>query len=108
MTRLEAFRKAQKLTYDALGLRLGRTGVQCQRYCKAVSQPRTDVAARISDLTHGLIHAGNYADEMDPAEAADMMAEIARREAAATSDAQAQARRGEATAAAASNPEGCA
>lgn len=86
MTRLEAYRRARKWTYDQLSRLLGRTGVQCQRYCKAVSQPRPPVAARLSDLTHGVIHLGNYADDITDAEAADMMAEIARREAAGATD----------------------
>jgi len=86
MTRLEAYRRARKWTYDQLSGRLGRTGVQCQRYCKAVSQPRPQIAARLSDLTHGVIHLGNYADEITETEAAAMMAEIARREAAGASE----------------------
>jgi len=84
VTRLEAFRKAQKWTYEQLGRALGRAGSQCQRYCNAHAQPRPEVAARISSITHGLIHAGNYADPVTPAEAAAMMAEIAERAEAAS------------------------
>ncbi len=77
--RLEAYRKACGLTYDALGLALGRDGTQAQRYCKAVTMPRRDVAGKMAEVTHGVIHAGNYADEIDEAEADAMMAEIAAR-----------------------------
>lgn len=79
MTRLEAFRQARKWTYEQLGERLGRTGVQCQRYCKAVSQPRPQIAARMSELTQGVIHLGNYADPISEDAAQAMMAEIARK-----------------------------
>ena len=83
MTRLEAFRQAKKWTYEQLGERLGRTGVQCQRYCKAVSQPRPAVAEQIQALSQGVIHLGNYADLVSEDQAAAMMAEIAQLEAAA-------------------------
>lgn len=76
------------MTYDTLGALLKRTGVQAQRYCKSAddrrhSQPGPDVGRALKDATYSVIDLGNYADELTPAEAAEMMAEIARREAAA-------------------------
>lgn len=75
------------MTYERLGLSLGRVGVQAQRYCKAQtdrrhSQPGPEVGSSLKALTHNVIDLGNYADELTAAEAAEMMAEIARREAA--------------------------
>ncbi|MBB40990.1 MAG: hypothetical protein CMF01_12980 [Hyphomonas sp.] len=84
MTRLEAFRQAKNWTYEQLGERLGRTGVQCQRYCKAVSQPRPPVAEQIRALSHGVIHLGNYAEPVSDDQASAMMAEIERLAAAAS------------------------
>lgn len=84
LPRLEAFRKAKGLTYDQIGLRIGRTGTQAQRICKGVSQPRRDAADALRDMTCGEIHAGNCHDMVSALEAAEMMVEIARREAAAS------------------------
>lgn len=86
MTRLEVFRRLKDLTHAQLAKELGRTQPQVSRYLRAKedvrrSHPGPDVAGRLHTLTHGVIHLGNYADEVTPAEAAEMMAEIARREA---------------------------
>lgn len=86
--RLQLYLRLEKLTQEAFGYRIGVTGVTVGRYCRALSdpdhrRPRRATGQRISDLTHGVIHTGNYADEITDAEAADMMAEIARRAAAA-------------------------
>lgn len=88
MTRLEAYRRISGLTYRELGEPIGRTSIQVQRYCKALDDPRHNVPhSSINEplrrLTHGVIHLGNYADKVTPAEAAAMMAEIARLEAEA-------------------------
>lgn len=88
MTRLEAYRRITGLTLDGLGKSIGRTGIQVLRYCKSRSDPghnvpQWTVGEALKKLTHGVIDLGNYADELTPAEAAEMMAEIARREAAA-------------------------
>lgn len=83
VTRLDAYRRHNSLTYDQLALELGRHGVQCGRYCRGESQPSRGVSEKIRSLTHGVIHAGNYADLIDAAEAAAMMADIAARAAEA-------------------------
>jgi len=77
-----------ELTQEQFGDAIGVTGVSVGRYCRDRTdpdhrQPRRTVGDRISALTHGVIHAGNYADPVTPAEAAAMMAEIARLEAEA-------------------------
>lgn len=88
MTRLEVFRRLKDLTHAQLAEILGRTQPQVSRYLRARhderhSRPGKGAAERLRSYTHGVIDVGNYADELTPAEAADMMAEIARREAAA-------------------------
>lgn len=88
VTRLEVYRRLQGLTHAQLGKLIGRTQPQALRYCKPRSEPghnvpQWPVGEALKTLTHGVIDLGNYADELTPAEAAEMMAEIARREAAA-------------------------
>lgn len=83
MTRLEAFRRKRGWTQGQLAERLGCQQSQVSRYCKAISQPRPQIAARLSELTQGVIHLGNYAEPISEEAAADMMAEIERLEAAA-------------------------
>lgn len=88
MTRLEAYRRISGLTHDQLGKLVGRTNPQVLRYCKPRTDPKHNtpqwpVGEALKKLTLGVIDLGNYADEISPAEAAEMMAEIARREAAA-------------------------
>jgi len=87
MTRLEHYRRIGGSTYETLGEQLGVTRQTAQRYCQPKGHPdhRRPGAApsdALSDRTHGLIHAGNYADVITETEAAAMMAEIAQREAA--------------------------
>lgn len=87
MTRLEAYRRISGLTLDDLGKKIGRAQPQVVRYCKPRSDPKHNtpqwpVGEALKQLTFGVIDLGNYADEVTPAEAAEMMAEIARREAA--------------------------
>ena len=99
MTRLEAYRRISGASYEKLAKHLGRTGVQTQRYCKSLgdarhSQPGPDVAVQLKQLTFGVIDLGNYADEITPAEAAEMMAEIARREAEAQAQQEGEAANG--------------
>lgn len=87
-TRISAYRTRLDLTHAGLGRQLGVGRQTAHRYCLPGSHPehrrpgRTK-SERLRELTFGVIHAGNYADEISPAEAAEMMAEIARREAAA-------------------------
>ena len=83
VTRLEAFRRAKKWTQEQLAERLGCQQPQVSRYCKAVSQPRPQIAARMSELTQGVIHLGNYAEIVSEDQATAMMAEIERAEASA-------------------------
>ena len=89
MTRLEIYRRLHGWTHAELGKRIGRTQPQVVRYCKPRSDPghnmpQWPVGDALKALTHGVIDLGNYADELTPAEAAEMMAEIARREADAS------------------------
>lgn len=88
VTRLEFFKRVSGFSNDELGKRIDRTGIQVSRYCKSRNDPghnvpQWQVGEALKKLTHGVIDLGNYADELTPAEAAEMMAEIARREAAA-------------------------
>ncbi len=91
MTRLEAYRRITGLNQDELGKHINRTGIQVSRYCRARTDPghnvpHWSVGQALEKLTHEVIQLGNYADEVTPAEAAEMMAEIARREAAAKAE----------------------
>lgn len=87
-TRISAYRTRLDQTHAGLGKQLGVGRQTAHRYCLPVSHPEhrrpgRRASDRLRELTYGLIHAGNYADEVTPAEAAEMMAEIARREAVA-------------------------
>lgn len=87
-TRISAYRTRLDLTHAGLGKALGVVRQTAHRYCLPVSHPEhrrlgRKASERLRALTFGLIHAGNYADEIEDIEAAEMMAEIARREAAA-------------------------
>lgn len=89
VTRIEAYRRIHGLTFEQLGERIGRSGFQAQRYCKPRSDPKHnrpgwDCAEALDRLTYGVIHAGNYAEELTLGEAAVMIGELARREAAAS------------------------
>jgi len=69
------------LTYATLGAHLGVKRQTANRYCLPVSagdhrRPGREASDRLSALTFGLIHAGNYADPVTAAEAARMMAAI--------------------------------
>ncbi|RAN30657.1 hypothetical protein HY3_05770 [Hyphomonas pacifica] len=69
---------------------LGVSGVSVGRYCRDREdpehrQPRRTVAEKLAVLTHGVIHVGNYADDITEDEAAEMMAEIERRSCEAAS-----------------------
>lgn len=88
MTRLKAYQRISGLTLDQLGKLIGRAQPQVVRYLKSRSDPKHNVpqwqvGEKIKALTFGVIDLGNYAEEITPVEAAEMMAEIARREAAA-------------------------
>lgn len=82
-TRLDAFRRARGMTLEQLAGAVGRKQPQAQRWCAGATQPRKDAADQIVRLTHGLIHAGNYAELITEAEAKTMMAEFAARDARA-------------------------
>lgn len=91
MTRLEAYKRISGLNNDGLGRLIGRTGVQASRYCKPAddpghNRPGYDACQALREVTYGVIHGGNYADDITPVEAASMMAEIARLEAAGASE----------------------
>lgn len=71
VTRLNYWRKKLGLTHDQLGERLGVTGVAASRYCyplgkKGARRPSADSSARLPDATEGHVHAGNYAELVDP------------------------------------------
>lgn len=88
MTRLKAYQRISGLTLDQLGKLIGRSAPSVVRYLKSRTDPKHnvpdwEVGEAIKTLTFGVIHLGNYAEEVAPVEAAEMMAEIARREAAA-------------------------
>lgn len=82
-TRLRFYQRLRGLGNDELGHLLGVTGVSVGRYVSGARAPRRRVADRLKALSHGLIHSGNYADEITALEASQMMAEIDRRAAAA-------------------------
>lgn len=89
MTRLHMYLRLAEMTQEQFGDLVGVTGVSVGRYCRDRAdpehrQPRRAVGDRISAQTHGVIHVGNYADEITPSEAAAMMADIAARAAEAT------------------------
>lgn len=82
-TRLEAFIRHAAMTQAQLGEKLGVSAPAVSRYAAGERQPRRRVGERLSALTHGEIHAANCAEPISDVQAAEMMAEIARREAAA-------------------------
>ncbi|MBA4338348.1 MAG: hypothetical protein C0421_05840 [Hyphomonas sp.] len=80
-TRLNSYRRARNLTYEALGAELGVKRQTANRYClpKAAADHRRPgdlPSEQLKALTCGLIHAGNYAEEISEAEAVRMMAAI--------------------------------
>lgn len=88
MTRLQFFLQRSDLTHAAFAAQLNVSAVSVGRYCRPLSdpegrQPRAKIGRRISELTHGLINAGNHAEEISEAEAEKMMAECAARDARA-------------------------
>lgn len=87
-TRISAYCSRQWGTFAAFGAAVGVSRQIAQKYClpkahKSHRRPGPHPSDRLRELTHGLIDAGNYADPITEAQAAEMMAEIARREAAA-------------------------
>lgn len=82
-SRLEAYITEKGLNQASFGERLGVSAAAVSRYAAGERQPRRKIAERMRDLTCGAIHAGNCSDQITDAEAAEMMAEIARREEAA-------------------------
>lgn len=81
--RLSAFITACGQTQGEFAASLGVKAPSVNRYVNGARQPRKAIGRKITARTFGLIHAGNCADLITDAEAAEMMAEIARREAAA-------------------------
>ncbi|MBK8197015.1 MAG: hypothetical protein IPK75_01505 [Acidobacteria bacterium] len=86
LTRLRFYARLTGRSHGDMGALLGVSGVSFGRYLSGDRAPRRKVADRIKEISRGVIHAGNYADEIGAEEAAVMMAEIARREAAAQPD----------------------
>jgi len=69
-TRLEFWRNAEGLTYDALGECLGVSLQSALRYClpadhKHARRPSTGPGRKLSALTKGAIHSDNAADIVD-------------------------------------------
>lgn len=86
-TRISEYRIRSGMTFGALAAHLGVKRQTAEKYCAHPGtakhrRPGALPSDRLRALTFGMIHAGNYADELTAAEAAEMMAEIARREAA--------------------------
>ena len=87
-TRIAFYRSLKWRTFSAFGNAIGVSRQIAQKYClprqhPSHRRPGPRPSDNLRQLTHGVIDAGNYADELTPAEAAEMMAEIARREEAA-------------------------
>jgi transcriptional regulator with XRE-family HTH domain len=76
MRRLDAYRRGRGWTYDQLGDRLGRTGVQCGRYCRGESHPSLEIGQKLARLSDGAVHLGNYHDDLPEAEAKAMIARL--------------------------------
>lgn len=81
--RLSAFLFARGLTQADFAASLGVTAPAVNRYVNGERQPKRRVGERLVEQTFGLIHPANCAEKITDIEAAEMMAEIARREAAA-------------------------
>lgn len=87
-TRIAAYCSRQWGTFAAFGAAIGVSRQIAQKYClpkghRLHRRPGPKPSESLRTLTHRVIDAGNYADPISDAEAAAMMAEIARREAAA-------------------------
>lgn len=83
VSRLSAFLAARGLKQRDFAASLGVTPPAVNRYANGERQPRKSIGRKIVTQTFGVIHPGNCAEQITDAEAAEMMAEIARREAAA-------------------------
>ena len=80
-TRLEYFKRFRCPTYSDLGTKLGVTGNTARRYCQTESSQgwlwiNAPAARELRAVTGGVIHAGNYSDEICEAEAVAMLAAI--------------------------------
>lgn len=87
-TRLNTYRRARNLTFEALGECIEVRRQTANRYCLPVDagdhrRPGREASERLKALTFGVIHAGNYADLITEDEAARMMEDIKAREIAA-------------------------
>lgn len=87
-TRISEYRMRSGMTFGALAAHLGVKRQTAEKYCAHPGtakhrRPGATPSDRLRALTHGLIHAGNYADLITEAEADAMMAEYAVRKAAA-------------------------
>lgn len=82
-TRLSAYMTAVGMRQADLAHLLGVKAPTVNRYANGLRQPKRPFDRKISELTYGVISGANCADPITDAEAAEMMAEIARREAAA-------------------------
>lgn len=82
-SRLSAYIAARGMKQTDFAAVIGVKAPTVNRYANGLRQPKRPIDRKISDVTFGVIHGGNCADPISDAEAADMMAEIARREAAA-------------------------
>lgn len=81
--RLSAFLDARGLTQAEFAASIGVTAPAVNRYVNGERQPKRRVGERLLGRTFGMIHPANCAELITEAEAAEMMAEIERREAAA-------------------------
>ncbi len=66
VTRLKAYQRLTGRSNEAMGELLGVTGVSFGRYLNGQREPRGKVAGRLKAISHGVIHAGNYAEEIGP------------------------------------------
>lgn len=88
-TRLNKFCELTGRTHQALADELGVKRQTAHRYCQPVGhklhrRPVAGASEKLRMLTFDVIHVGNFADLVDDAAAAQMVAEIAARAAEAS------------------------
>lgn len=80
-TRLEYFKRFRCPTYADLGAKIGVVGNTARRYCQPENAPgwlwmNASAARELKRLTGGVIHAGNYSEQVCETVAAAMLSEI--------------------------------